>query len=119
MFFGSLDRSLTRFFSQLWLAGLAAKDANPKLVVIGYLPVFAFSLLDGYYLAEERQYRKLFQRIATRDGSIPPFSLDASLAGSPSRAWIRAYLSKPLLIFHGVLFLTVTVVMLLLRRHGA
>lgn len=99
------------------LFALAAKDANPNLAVIGYLPVFAFALLDGYYLAQERQLRQLFDHVAVRDESIPPFSLDTTLVDTAPHAWLRACFSRTLLVFHGSLFLTVTIVLIALGRH--
>jgi hypothetical protein len=36
------------------LFALAAKDSNPKYVVVAYLPVLVFWLIDGYFLSKER-----------------------------------------------------------------
>lgn len=97
------------------LFALAAKDSDPKLAVISYLPVFAFWMLDAYYLSQERRYRALFDRVAARDADIPAFSLSTKIVDASSSNWVKSFFSGTLLVFHGALFLTVTIVMLLFQ----
>jgi hypothetical protein len=96
------------------LFALAAKDTNPRLAVIAFLPVLAFWLLDAYYLTLERWYRRLFDRVAARDG-IPLFSLDLAAVSPSWREGFRTCFSGPLLVFHGALFLTVSIVAAVFR----
>ena len=42
------------------LFALAAKDANPKYVIVAYLPVLIFWFIDGYFLFQERLFRALY-----------------------------------------------------------
>lgn len=95
------------------LFALAAKDSDPKLAVISYLPVLAFWMLDGYYLFQERRFRSLFDRVAAREAAVPPFSLDPDVLGKQRLGWAAACFSGPLLVFHGALLLTVTIVSVL------
>ena len=41
------------------LFALAASDANINFVYLAFLPAIAFWVLDGYFLWQERMYRKL------------------------------------------------------------
>lgn len=48
---------------------LASKDSNVKLVLLAYFPVIMFWVLDGFFLHQEKLFRKLYEQVA--DGSIP------------------------------------------------
>ena len=91
------------------LVAIASKDSNPKLVLISFLPTFAFWLLDGYFLWQERLFRKLYDRARLSEGDAADFSMatDTKAVGAPS--WVRATFSTTLLLFHGVVFASVVV----------
>ena len=49
------------------LLGFAATASTPVVAVIAAYVVIAFAVLDAYYLALERAYRLLYQRVAADD----------------------------------------------------
>lgn len=65
-----IDRlSNTSFILKGWsvslvagLMALAASGSNRDYVLIAYVPIAVFWLLDAYFLMMERQYRDLFRR---------------------------------------------------------
>ena len=93
---------------------LAAKDSKPGFALIAYFPAVAFWALDGYYLAQERSYRSLFNRVR-EDTSVPRFLMDATLFRTEECSWFRSTFSKTLLTFHGTISATVLVAMFALR----
>ena len=42
------------------LFALAAKDSDPRYVLVTFIAIPVFWLLDGFYLSQERQYRGLY-----------------------------------------------------------
>ena len=69
---------LLKGWSVILLSGLfalAAKETNPLFVYLAYLPVIAFWVLDGYYLYQERLYRKLYGHVR---------KMEAAAQGSPA-----------------------------------
>lgn len=42
------------------LFALAAADSERRFVLVAYLPITVFWLLDGFYLSQERKYRGLY-----------------------------------------------------------
>ena len=64
-----IDRlSNTSFILKGWavslvagLMALAASGTNHGYVLVAYIPIVVFWLLDAYFLMMERQYRKLFE----------------------------------------------------------
>ena len=94
------------------LFALAAKEANPLFVYLAYLPVIAFWILDGYYLFQERLYRKLYGDVRNRRPEDIDFSMNASrFKGENKATWPKSILSISMILFHGILIVTVIVVM--------
>jgi hypothetical protein len=84
---------------------------------IDNFPVFMFWVLDGYFLYQERLYRKLYEGVAS--GEIPSslfvMSTDGVVNQTPSL--LAALYSRTLLIFHGcIVFLVSVAVYLYLVR---
>ena len=42
---------------------LAANNTNNIFIYLAYFPAFAFWILDGYFLWQERLYRKLYDHV--------------------------------------------------------
>jgi len=91
------------------LLALAAKDADARLVAIALLPALTFWGLDGYFLAQERLFRRLYERVIDRDQSLPDFSLDPG--SCPLRCWLQSARSSTLLAFHGTILLLVVLIL--------
>lgn len=103
------------------LFALAAKDANVLFVYLAYLPVIAFWILDGYYLYQERLYRKLYGEIRITEPEEIDFSMNANkFDGVDSATWSDCILSKTMLLFHGILIVTIIIVMIvcLINKGG-
>ena len=95
------------------LFALAAKDANPLFVYLAYLPVIAFWVLDGYYLYQERLYRKLYGEVRKKKAEDIDFGMNVSrFKGEDKATWPESIISISMLLFHGILIVTVIVVML-------
>jgi len=94
------------------LFALAAKEANPLFVYLAYLPIIAFWVLDGYYLFQERLYRKLYGHVRKLEAGDINFEMNATrFKGEDGATWPESIISKTMLLFHGILVLTVIIVM--------
>jgi len=80
------------------LLALAGKDADLWLVAIALLPALTF-WGHGYFLAQERLFRKLYEGVIGSQG-VPPYSLKT--AACSSSLWLKAVFSPTLSAFHGV-----------------
>jgi hypothetical protein len=72
--------------------------------------------LDGYFLRQERLFRKLYDRHRTKDSNID-FSMDTSTVDSQGEGWFKVCRSRTLLTFHGVLVITVIIVNVMVCLH--
>ena len=94
------------------LFALAAKDATVHFVYLAYFPAIAFWGLDGYYLWQERLFRKLYDRIRDTDASGIDFSMNTAPVADDVAHWISVTISKTLIAFHGAVVGTIVLVML-------
>jgi hypothetical protein len=94
------------------LFALAAKEANGLFVYLAYLPAITFWILDGYYLYQERLYRRLYDHIRILEPNNIDFGMDAStFKGQGNATWLNSILSKTMLLFHGILIITIIIIM--------
>lgn len=97
------------------LFALAAKDSEQNYVYISYLPVVMFWSLDGYFLNQEKLFRKLYDSV--RVNTQTDFSMN-TLPFAKSCKWMDTAFSQTLLLFHGAILLTVCIVMFFLKNTG-
>jgi len=95
------------------LFAFAAKDANPKLIVIAYYPVLIFWVLDGYFLSQERLFRALYDKVRKTPESDIDFSMDTIEFRTGRNGWLASVFSITLIVFYD----TVLVAMLVLARY--
>jgi len=87
------------------LAGGAAKS-HP--VFLAYLPAVAFWFLDGYFLQQERLFRKLYDKVCETSENEIDFSMNTAPVASQVASWPRVMFSTTLCLFHGAIVLTIT-----------
>ncbi len=76
------------------LVALAARDGSAWCLVAALIPTLLFAGLDGYYLHLERGYRRLFDRAAASDPTLPLFSLHRASDDRGFRRWLHT-LARP------------------------
>ncbi|MGB8368022.1 MAG: hypothetical protein ACLPYZ_01690 [Limisphaerales bacterium] len=92
------------------LFALAADKANLKFVLIAYIPVLTFWALDGFFLSQEKQYRKLYEEVAAKKEDNIDFNLNASKFNTGDQSWFSSTFTKTLVPFHGALLSVVLLV---------
>lgn len=97
------------------LFALAAKDANVNYVLVSYIAIPVFWVLDGFYISQERQYRDLYKEIAAKSETEINFSMDASDYCKGDRTWLAGIFSKTLIPFYGISVATTLTVMFLIK----
>lgn len=100
------------------LFALAAKDSNSFFVYLAYFPCVTFWSLDGYFLHQERLYRKLYQAVSRKQPSEIDFSMNATTFENEVDSWCSTCFSITLRIFHGTVFGTIAIIMLIMALIG-
>ena len=99
------------------LFALAAGDSERLFVYLAYFPAIAFWMLDGYYLRQEKLFRKLYDRVRALDEGDVDFSMDTSIVCGEVSAWSAVVISKTLAVFHGAVVGSIVVVMLVIIKN--
>jgi len=97
------------------LFALAAQNVNFRFVVLAFFPIMAFWILDAYYLRQERLFRKLYDDVRAKDKTLiqtSPFSMNTLPFEKNVQSWIEIMFSKTLVIFYGMVILTVIIVII-------
>ena len=101
------------------LFALAAADFSRYFIHLAYFPAIAFWILDGYFLWQERLFRRLYDHVRALEEEEIDFSMDTSPWVAETTSWSAACWSKTLVIFHGAVLATVVIVNLLARNLTA
>jgi hypothetical protein len=97
------------------LFALSAKDSQISFVYLAYLPVIIFWGLDGYFLWQERLFRKLYDHVRNLSEDKIDYSMNRSdLEITKKETWICSTFSKTLIPFYSVLLVSVIAVMILI-----
>lgn len=91
----------------LLAAGSLAEE--PNLFFLAYIPVAVFWGLDGYFLWQERLFRRIYTHVAEKDEKSIDFSLDPT-PFRDSDGWFSSILSVTILPFYLVLLASVCIV---------
>jgi len=98
------------------LFALAVKDADRIYFLIAYIPAFMFWMLDGYFLAQERRFRALYDHVRQLNEHQIDFSMDTGPFRDGFRTtWAGAMFSRTLAIYYGALILAMLIVLWSLR----
>lgn len=97
------------------LFALAAKDANVNYVLVSYIAIPVFWVLDGFYISQERQYRALYSDVASQDEENIDFNMNASGYCKGNRTWLAGTFSNTLKLFYGISIATTLIVMFLIK----
>lgn len=98
------------------LFALAANNANPFIVGLAYFPSIAFWILDGYFLRQERLFRALYDWVRELEEDDINFSMNTSIVQDKVSRWAATVFSKTLRIFHGAVFVSITIVLILILK---
>ena len=97
------------------LFALAAKDSNINYVLITYVVIPVFWLLDGFFIATERQYKDLYKDVTLMNETDIDFSLDASSYNKGKNTWQSGVFSKTLIPFYSISISTTLIIMYLIK----
>ena len=96
------------FVSALFV--LAAIEASARFAALAYFPAVMHWVLDGYFLWQERLFRRLYDAVRAKSDDEIDFSMNTGPYGQ-QESWSQALFSKTLLIFHGAVVGTIIFVM--------
>ena len=98
------------------LLAVAASSSEDWILPVAFLPAVAFWGLDGYYLRQERLFRRLYDHARQADDGVD-YGMDTGPFQSAER-WRSVVVSRTLSAFHGTLVAAVVIVTVIAFRQG-
>jgi hypothetical protein len=81
---------------------VVATRFEPLLAAVALVPLLTFWVLDGYFLWQERLFRKLYDEVRLPTSKVPPMSMNVGDYLSQT-SWLDAIRSKTLILFYAPL----------------
>ncbi|MGR6831229.1 hypothetical protein [Aliivibrio wodanis] len=75
-------------------------DNNSQLFVASYIVSPIFWFLDGFFLSQERKFRKLYDYVRTLDEADIDFSMNPKSFNSHDNTWFSGIFSDTLVFFY-------------------
>jgi len=97
------------------LFALSSKDANKNYIIISFLPVIIFWILDAYFLSRERAFRCLYDKVRNLDENKIDFSLDISQFKERKNNWFWSMFSHTILFFYTSLIVVMLIIVYIIR----
>ena len=91
--------------------GFATKDSQPLYIAVAFIPTFSFWGLDGYYLNQERLFRRLYDAVRVMDKADIDFAMSTT-SFKQRGDWWKSVFSPTLEVFYGAILFVVVVVLL-------
>jgi hypothetical protein len=88
------------------LLALTFKQIDRRYLDISIAILIVFWLLDSYYLAHERKFIALFNRVRKQPGDTTDFSMDTKPFGG-FWSWLRCSFSVTMTLFYGGLLVVI------------
>lgn len=80
---------------------------------LAYFPAIVFWGLDGFYLRQEKLFRKLYDKVRVADEASIDFSMDTRSLKCEVPGLFGVIISRSLLPFYGITLLTILIVMVI------
>jgi hypothetical protein len=91
------------------LLALLHKDAKHGFTLLACFPAVVFWYLDGYYLWQERLYRRLYDHVRAVAEANVDFSMNAAAVPGDDKGLWAAVFSRTMLAFHPVVIAIVVI----------
>jgi len=99
------------------LLAVAASSSEDWILPVAFLPAVVFWGLDGYYLRQERLFRRLYDRARAVDEADVNYGMDTGPFQTAER-WRSVVVSRTLSTFHGTLVAAVLIVTVIAFTQG-
>ena len=102
------------------VGALGAQGSDKKFMLLAFIPILGFWVLDAFYLQQERRYKQLYKNVAIKNEDEIDFNLDANQATGTDSEMRRICLCKCLfspsvIWFYGVIAVAMLAMLFVLK----
>ena len=99
------------------IATLTYADVNTWILLLSFIPVISFAVLDIYYLRLEKKYRYLYEQVRKETHDVD-FSMDIHCDSTAAKARIRDCIKSPSIWLFYPAMIIILIVVLIFRLKG-
>ena len=92
--------------------GFVLKESKPTHVWLAVIPTLSFWALDGFYLKQEKLFRKLYDKVRDLEDEEVDFSMDTSQVKEDVKNWFFICFSRTILFIYLPILAVILVVLL-------
>lgn len=102
------------------VVALASQSSDKRFIILAFIPIIGFWILDAFYLQTERRYNLLYKNVAAKEDDEIDFNLDARMATGTSLemerlCFFKCFFSVTEICFYGVVGLALIVLVIVLK----
>lgn len=102
------------------VGALGAKEADKRFMLLGFVPIIGFWIMDAFYVQQERRYRALYRIVCEKKEEEIDFKLDTKTIDYTqdeikSIKFFNCFKSTSTSIFYGVLTVTLWLLVAVLK----
>lgn len=102
------------------VAALSSQSTDKRFIVLAFIPIVGFWILDAFYLQTERKYNMLYKNVAAKGEEEIDFNLDTRIVtGSVEEmkriCFCKCFFSVSEICFYGVVALALIILALILK----
>lgn len=102
------------------VGALSANDADKRFIILAFIPIIVFWLLDSFYLQQERRYKALYRETTEMNEKDTNFNLNTRLVKYTNDeakriCFCRCMFSFCEVLFYGALTGTLLVLIIILK----
>ena len=76
------------------VGAISAQGSDKRFILLAFIPILGFWILDSFYLQQERKYKQLYKNVAEQDESQIDFNLEADKATGTAEEMARLCFCK-------------------------
>lgn len=102
------------------VGALGAKESDKRFMLIAFVPIIGFWLLDAFYVQQERRYTALYRSVCEKKEEDIDFNLNTRLITLTSKeaeriCFINCFKSTSVSLFYGVLAAALVLLVAILK----
>ena len=102
------------------VGAISAQGSDKRFILLAFIPIIGFWLLDAYYLQQERKYKQLYKNVIAKDETQIDFSLDTSMASGTTEemkrlCFCRCFFSITELLFYPLIAAALIILVIVLK----
>lgn len=82
------------------LLAFTEKKSDPRYIMVAFLAILVLWFLDGYFLRQERLFRRLYEKVRLVNKEEIDFSMDVCEYKKGNCTWLQSTFSGTLIIFY-------------------